>query len=210
MSTVAPLPRHQRARGIGRIATQTYDGKTRLSTLFQEGCAKIRLPHTHNSSLEAVLINTAGGLTGGDDVAWQANAAPGARMVLTTQACEKVYRSMSGVADLSSRGPQVVVVEPGGTVLGSQEPLEADSAAAVERARTEQAAFTVGQDHGLDAVVPVVTARGLEVVVASVPTSELRAPPARPRRVLAPAAGRRPVRRSRRARPGQGFGRALE
>ena len=79
------------------------------------------------------------------------------------------------VADLSSRGPQVVVVEPGGTVLGSQEPLQADSAAAVERARTEQAAFTVGQDHGLDAVVPVVTARGLEVVVASVPTSELRA-----------------------------------
>ena len=79
------------------------------------------------------------------------------------------------VADLSSRGPQVVVVEPGGTVLGSQEPLRADSAAAVERARTEQAAFTVGQDHGLDAVVPVVTARGLEVVVASVPTSELRA-----------------------------------
>ena len=79
------------------------------------------------------------------------------------------------VADLSSRGPEVVVVEPGGQLLGSQTPLGADSAAAVERARTEQGAFTVAQDHGLDAVVPVVTARGLEVVVATVPSSELRA-----------------------------------
>ena len=79
------------------------------------------------------------------------------------------------VADLSSRGPEVVVVEPGGQLLGSQTPLGADSAATVERARTEQGAFTVGQDHGLDAVVPVVTARGLEVVVATVPSSELRA-----------------------------------
>ncbi|HYN67614.1 MAG TPA: HAMP domain-containing sensor histidine kinase [Ornithinibacter sp.] len=79
------------------------------------------------------------------------------------------------VADLSARGPEVVVVEPDGQLLGSQDALEADTATAVARARTEQAAFTVDQDHGLDAVVPVATARGLEVVVASVPTSELRA-----------------------------------
>ncbi|MGV3491650.1 MAG: urease accessory protein UreD, partial [Devosia sp.] len=71
MSLVSALPRHQRARGIGRIDTQVLDGRTRLTTLFQEGCAKIRLPHTHDPSLQAVLINTAGGLTGGDDVTWQ-------------------------------------------------------------------------------------------------------------------------------------------
>ena len=79
------------------------------------------------------------------------------------------------VADLSSRGPEVVVVEPDGGLLGAQGGLPADAAAAVERARTEQAAFTVREDHGLDALVPVATSRGLEVVVASVPTSELRA-----------------------------------
>ena len=94
MSAIQALPRHQRARGTGRIATQVLDGRTRLTTLFQEGCAKIRLPHTHDPSLQAVLINTAGGLTGGDDVTWHATAAPGARMVLTTQACERVYRSL--------------------------------------------------------------------------------------------------------------------
>ncbi|MDC9825881.1 urease accessory protein UreD [Devosia sp. ZB163] len=78
------------------------DGRTRLTTLFQEGCAKIRLPHTHDQSLQAVLINTAGGLTGGDDVAWEIDAAPGARVVLTTQACERVYRSLGDDATVRS------------------------------------------------------------------------------------------------------------
>jgi len=103
MNAVSPTIRHQRARGAGRITTQVLDGRTRLTTLFQEGCAKIRLPHTHDPSLQAVLINTAGGLTGGDDVAWEAKAAPGARMVLTTQACERVYRSLGDDAHVATR-----------------------------------------------------------------------------------------------------------
>lgn len=97
------LPRHQRARGIGRLATQQVAGRTRIETLFQEGCAKIRLPHTHDPSLQAVLINTAGGLTGGDDVAWQVDVAPQSRVVLTTQACERVYRSLGDDAVVRTR-----------------------------------------------------------------------------------------------------------
>ncbi|WP_417310659.1 urease accessory protein UreD [Devosia sp.] len=97
------LPRHQRARGIGRIGTQVHGGRTRLDTLFQEGCAKIRLPHGPGAALQAVLINTAGGLTGGDDVRWEAEAAPGARLVLTTQACERVYRSLGDDAKVTNR-----------------------------------------------------------------------------------------------------------
>ncbi len=103
MTAALALPRHQRARGTGRIGTQVLDGRTRLTTLYQEGCAKIRLPHTHDPSLQAVLINTAGGLTGGDDVAWEATAAPGARLVLTTQACERVYRSLGDDARVRTR-----------------------------------------------------------------------------------------------------------
>ncbi|WP_299639593.1 urease accessory protein UreD [Devosia sp.] len=101
--TALPLPRHQRAHGSGRIETQVLDGRTRLTTLYQEGCAKIRLPHTHDASLQAVLINTAGGLTGGDDVSWEARAAPGAKLVLTTQACERVYRSLGDDANVRTR-----------------------------------------------------------------------------------------------------------
>jgi urease accessory protein len=102
MTAFAP-PKHQRAHGTGRISTQVLDGRTRLTTLFQEGCANIRLPHTHDRSLQAVLINTAGGLAGGDEVRWEAEAAPGARLVLTTQACERVYRSLGDYARVATR-----------------------------------------------------------------------------------------------------------
>jgi urease accessory protein len=96
-------PALQRARGVGRITTKARSGRTVIDRLYQEGCAKIRLPHTHEASLEAVLINTAGGLCGGDDVRWQADAATaGTRLVLTTQACERVYRTTGDAADLAT------------------------------------------------------------------------------------------------------------
>ncbi|KKB12832.1 urease accessory protein UreD [Devosia geojensis] len=98
-----PSPRLQRASGAGRIAVGTRDGRTVLSTLYQEGCAKIRLPNTHSPALEAVLINTAGGLTGGDDLSWTVEAAPGARLALTTQACERVYRTTGPTARVETR-----------------------------------------------------------------------------------------------------------
>ena len=96
----APL---QRARGIGRIGTKQRGDVTVLDTLYQDGCAKIRLPHTHSTALEAVLINTAGGLTGGDYLQWGADAAPGGTMVLTTQACERIYRSTGATARVETR-----------------------------------------------------------------------------------------------------------
>ena len=43
-------------------------------------------------------MNTAGGLTGGDHVQWTATARAGAKLTLTTPACERVYRSIGGNA----------------------------------------------------------------------------------------------------------------
>jgi len=101
MASDAAPPRLQRARGEGRIAVRAGDGRTRLDRLFQDGCGKIRLPRGADSkALEAVLINTSGGLTGGDRLAWRAEAGPAAALTLTTQACERVYRASSGVADV--------------------------------------------------------------------------------------------------------------
>ncbi|MHA6297593.1 urease accessory protein UreD [Devosia sp. CAU 1758] len=93
----------QRARGVGRISTKQGQGRTRLDTLFQEGCGKIRLPNTHSTSLEAVLINTAGGITGGDHLQWGAEVAAGGHLVLTTQACERSYRSTGDFARVETR-----------------------------------------------------------------------------------------------------------
>ena len=103
MNAFTPLPKLQRARGEGRLTAIAHGDTTRIGTLFQEGCAKIRLPHTHDKSLQAVLINTAGGLTGGDDVGWTVEATPESRVVLTTQACERVYRSLGDDAKVRNR-----------------------------------------------------------------------------------------------------------
>jgi urease accessory protein len=93
----------QRAWGHGNLTTLQRDGATRLARLYQDGCGKIRLPHTHSSALEAVLINTAGGLTGGDRMQWSAEVAAAGHMVLTTQACERIYRSIEGPASVQTR-----------------------------------------------------------------------------------------------------------
>ncbi len=87
-------PPLQRARGRARIAVRAEGGITRLADLYQDGCAKLRLPKVYGpSSVEAVLLNTAGGLTGGDVYGTEALAGPDAFLTLTSQACERVYRA---------------------------------------------------------------------------------------------------------------------
>lgn len=90
----------ERVSALGRIHVAQRLGPTRLARLFQEGAAKIRMPARDGEPLEAILINTAGGLTGGDRLAWEAVVAEGASLALTTQACEKVYRSHEGSAQV--------------------------------------------------------------------------------------------------------------
>jgi len=71
--------------------------------MYQEGSAKVRIPRdAEGGGLEAVLINTSGGLTGGDRLHWEIGAGDGATLTLTTQACEKVYRSSQGDAQVSA------------------------------------------------------------------------------------------------------------
>ena len=105
LAATAPvsLPKLQRARGEGRVIAKLRDGQAEIERLYQEGCAKIRLPHTHSDALQAVLMNTAGGLTGGDYIKWSAEAGAGAKLVITTPACERVYRSNSGDAVVENR-----------------------------------------------------------------------------------------------------------
>lgn len=102
-------PALQRAQGAGHLAARHRAGATRLDRLYQEGCARIRLPNTHSEALEAVLINTAGGLTGGDHLSWSIEAGPETRLVATTQACERIYRSTGADARIETR----ITVGPG-------------------------------------------------------------------------------------------------
>jgi urease accessory protein len=75
-----------------------------VGRLYQDGCAKIRTPRDPDApGIEAVLINTAGGLTGGDRLQWAAAAGEDCELSLTTQACERIYRSAGGRAEVDVR-----------------------------------------------------------------------------------------------------------
>ncbi|WFP65937.1 urease accessory protein UreD [Mesorhizobium sp. WSM4904] len=93
------LPAAQRVAGRGRLFCGKSGGRTRLQRLYQDGSAKIRMPAVQGDPLEAVLINTAGGLTGGDRLGWSIEVGDGAAASITTQACEKIYRAASDRAE---------------------------------------------------------------------------------------------------------------
>lgn len=93
----------QRVKGEGGLDVGMVGGRTRIRRLHQQGAAKIRLPEKFEGPLEAVLINTAGGMTGGDTLDWSFGVGARASAVFTTQACEKAYRSNHGEAHIRTR-----------------------------------------------------------------------------------------------------------
>jgi urease accessory protein len=65
----------------------------RRARVHEAGSLRVRFPNTTLERLEAVLINTAGGMAGGDDFAVKLALGPGACLVAGTAAAEKIYRS---------------------------------------------------------------------------------------------------------------------
>jgi urease accessory protein len=60
----------------------------------EDGSLRVRFPNACADAPEAVLVNTAGGIAGGDRFAVHLALEAGARLVVTTAAAEKVYRSL--------------------------------------------------------------------------------------------------------------------
>ena len=87
------LPAYVRAAGgvalrFGRVGAQTL----RLD-LSESGGYRARFPTTFDETCEAVLINTGGGMAGGDAMSVTVDLGPGSDAVVTSQAAEKIYRS---------------------------------------------------------------------------------------------------------------------
>lgn len=97
---MAQIPPLQRSNGLARVGFVRNDnGQTVLKSLHQSGAAKVRIPKVHdNGGVQAVLINTAGGVTGGDRFDYVLNVKRGGDATITTQACEKIYRAAQGAS----------------------------------------------------------------------------------------------------------------
>lgn len=91
-----------RVNASGRVSFKSHNGQTKLDRLFQTGAAKIRLPKSYSDFNEAVLINTSGGITGGDQLTWDIGLDDNTKAIVTTQASEKIYEASSGVAHVTT------------------------------------------------------------------------------------------------------------
>src|SRR4051812_17537914 len=83
-------------RAVGRVAlsVKSVGGKTRRAHVDESGSLRVRCPGAPAEELEAVIINTAGGIAGGDRFDLDIAAGPGTQLVVTTAASEKVYRTL--------------------------------------------------------------------------------------------------------------------
>ena len=79
----------QRAQG----QLSFHVSQKRVSRMFQSGSAKLMLPKSYSDMMEAVILNTSGGMTGGDILNIDVEAKDCA-LVMTTQTAERVYRSV--------------------------------------------------------------------------------------------------------------------
>jgi urease accessory protein len=101
--TAADLARTFAAnRAVGGItlAVRAGNGLTRRARVREDGSLRVRCPGPPSAELEAVIVNTAGGIAGGDRLMLDITAEAGARLLVTTAAAEKVYRTLEAAASI--------------------------------------------------------------------------------------------------------------
>jgi urease accessory protein len=93
-------------RADGQISlaiAATPSGPSRTH-LHESGSLRLRFPHSQTSAaLDAVLVNTAGGMTGGDRFNLEIAVGAGAQLTVTTAAAEKIYRSLGPATEIAVR-----------------------------------------------------------------------------------------------------------
>ena len=92
-----------RARGAVRFDVAGIAGVTRRRELHEAGSLRVRFPSPEDDGLSAVLVNTAGGIAGGDRFDIDIACRNDARLTVTTAAAEKIYRADGAAAELNAR-----------------------------------------------------------------------------------------------------------
>lgn len=91
----------QRARGRAFLSIGLSRGASRLADLSQAGAARIMLPRVMGAHPEGVFLNTSGGLTSGDHIAFAMRVDAEAALTATTQTAERAYLAPTGPARLA-------------------------------------------------------------------------------------------------------------
>lgn len=92
-----------RAVGGVTLSVKAERGRTRRARVHEHGSLRVRFPTAVADECEAVLVNSAGGMTGGDRFDLDVAVGRDARLMVTGAAAEKVYRSTGSDAEISVR-----------------------------------------------------------------------------------------------------------
>lgn len=135
--TIEPVVSN-RARGAASLSVRLRDHATVLRDLRQSGSAKVLFPRTASHNLQAVWLNTAGGVTGGDHFTFDAEVDAGAGLTVTTQAAERIYRAPPGAPGQVAN--RIVAGDRGRVDWLPQETILFDASALDRRLRIDMAA----------------------------------------------------------------------
>jgi len=102
-------------RAVGRIAftVAAGPGGSRRGRVHEAGSLRVRFPNGNSkTALDAVIVNTAGGMAGGDRFDIDIEVGAGAQLTVTTAAAEKIYRSLGPHTDIGIK----LDIGPGGAL----------------------------------------------------------------------------------------------
>ena len=85
-------------RSVGEVKLHFDQGG--VTQLRESGASKVRLPR---GSHEAILINTGGGIAGGDSYSYDIGVGQNARLTVTSQAAERVYQTLGPLAAIATK-----------------------------------------------------------------------------------------------------------
>jgi urease accessory protein len=92
-------------RAFGRLtlSAKVSAGATRRGRVHEEGPLRVRCPGRPADELEAMIVNTSGGMAGGDRFELDVTVEPGARLLVTTAAAEKIYRALEAETTVTAK-----------------------------------------------------------------------------------------------------------
>jgi urease accessory protein len=103
----AVIPRDsdlQRSEGVARLVLAGSPHGTRIVDIFQGSPIRIMFPGIRGVPVEeAVVVNTAGGIAGGDRLEISVTLLANASATVTSQAAERVYRALNEPALIDTR-----------------------------------------------------------------------------------------------------------
>src|SRR5271169_3797036 len=128
--------KRQRARAEARASFARVGARTEPERLFETGGLRWRFPRS-SSPCEAAIVNTGGGVAGGDSYRVRLELREGAEVEATTPSAERIYRSDGPAAAIETR----LSLAPGARLFWlPQETLLFEGAALERRLEVEMSA----------------------------------------------------------------------